>query len=139
MLRLSTSKNIFTLIEFNNDYSSTFLKNVKQALSNVSIATVNSNTCLFLCDKLDFLNMLNLINFDELNGAFFACINDDVLSGKPIHNIERKVGSLVKKREADISISFNFPEKEMIISFRKDKHHVNVIKDVLEEVISELE
>ena len=56
----------------------------------------------------------------NFEGAFIASVNSSVIPNELIRSIADAASSLVKRGMSDISLSINFSENQMVISFVRD-------------------
>lgn len=82
-----------------------------------------------VCNKMELYCLFNQVNVSDFEGAFIAGINNSIISNKLICSIAHTASSMVKCGMADISLSINFPEKQMIISYTKKNYEEMSIKD----------
>jgi len=73
--------------------------------------------------------LLNRVNMDDFEGMFIASINNAIIPEEFICSLDHTANFMVKNGVSDISISINFPENQMVISFSKEKYEVMSIKD----------
>ena len=66
---------------------------------------------------------------NNFEGAFIASVNSSVIPNELIRSIADAASSMVKRRMSDISLSINFSENQMVISFAKEKYEEMSIKD----------
>ena len=82
-----------------------------------------------VCNKTELLCLLNRVNIDEFDGMFIASINNITIPDEFICSLNHTASSMVKDGISDISISINFSENQMVVSFLREKYHVISIKD----------
>ena len=81
------------------------------------------------CNKVELHCLFNQVNVNDFEGAFIASINNKIIPNELICSIAYIASSMVKCGMSDISLSINFPENQMVISFTKEKYEVMSIKD----------
>ena len=81
------------------------------------------------CNKVELHCLFNQVNVNDFEGAFIASINNGIIPNELICSIAHTASSMVKCGMSDISLSINFPENQMVISFTKEKYEVMSIKD----------
>lgn len=81
------------------------------------------------CNKVELHCLFNQVNVNDFEGAFIASINNKIIPNELICSIVYTARSMVKCGMSDISLSINFPENQMVISFTKEKYEVMSIKD----------
>ena len=81
------------------------------------------------CNKMELHCLFNQVNVNDFEGAFIASINNGIIPNELICSIAHTASSMVKCGMSDISLSINFPENQMVISFTKEKYEVMSIKD----------
>ena len=57
---------------------------------------------------------------NNFEGAFIASVNSSVIPNELIRSIVDAASSMVKRGMSDISLSINFSENQMVISFVRD-------------------
>lgn len=82
-----------------------------------------------VCSKMELHCLFSQVNVDDFEGAFIASINNSIIPNELICSIAHTASSMVKCGMSDISLSINFPENQMVISFTKGKYEVMSIKD----------
>lgn len=81
------------------------------------------------CNKIELHCLFKQVNVNNFEGAFIASINNSNIPNELICSIVHTASSMVKCGMSDISLSINFPENQMVISFAKEKYEVKAIKD----------
>lgn len=81
------------------------------------------------CNKMELYCLFNQVNVNDFEGAFIASINNSIIPNELICSIAHTASSMVKCGMSDISLSINFLENQMVISFTKEKYEVMSIKD----------
>ena len=81
------------------------------------------------CNKTELHCLFNQVNVNDFEGAFIASINNGIIPNELICSIAHTASSMVKCGMSDISLSINFHENQMVISFAKEKYEVMSIKD----------
>ena len=81
------------------------------------------------CNKMELHCLFNQVNVNDFEGAFIASINNSIIPNELICSIAHTASYMVKCGMSDISLSINFPENQMVISFVKEKYEVMSIKD----------
>lgn len=81
------------------------------------------------CDKMELQCLLNQVNVNDFEGAFIASINNSIIPNELICSIAHTANSMVKCGMSDMSLSINFPENQMVISFSEEKYEEMSIKD----------
>ena len=81
------------------------------------------------CNKMELYCLFNQVNVNDFEGAFIASINNSIVPNELICSIAHTASSMVKCGMSDISLSINFLENQMVISFTKEKYEVMSIKD----------
>ena len=81
------------------------------------------------CNKTELHCLFNQVNVNDFEGAFIASINNGIIPNELICSIAHTASSMVKCGMSDISLSINFRENQMVISFAKEKYEVMSIKD----------
>ena len=81
------------------------------------------------CNKMELHCLFNQVNVNDFEGAFIASINNSIIPNELICSIAHTASSMVKCGMSDISLSINFLENQMVISFTKEKYEVMSIKD----------
>ena len=81
------------------------------------------------CNKRELHCLFNQVNVNDFEGAFIASINNGIIPNELICSIAPTASSMVKCGMSDISLSINFRENQMVISFAKEKYEVMSIKD----------
>ena len=81
------------------------------------------------CNKMELHCLFNQVNVNDFEGAFIASINNSIIPNEIICSIAYIASSMVKCGMSDISLSINFPENQMVISFTKERYEVVSIKD----------
>ncbi len=81
-----------------------------------------------VCNKMELYCLFSQANVNDFEGAFIADINSSIIPNDLICSIAHTANSMVKCGMADISLSINFPEKQMIISFTKEKYEEILLK-----------
>lgn len=81
------------------------------------------------CSKMELHCLFSHVNVNDIEGTFIASINNSVIPNELICSIANAASSLVKCGTADISLSINFSENQMVISFAKEKYEEMSIKD----------
>lgn len=66
---------------------------------------------------------------NDFEGVFIASINNSIIPNELICSLAHTASSMVKDGVSDISLSINFSENQMVISFAKEKYEVMSIKD----------
>ena len=82
-----------------------------------------------VCNKMELHRLFNQVNVNDFEGAFIASINNSIIPNELVCSIAHTASSMVKRGLSDISLSINFPENQMVISFTKEKYEVMSIKD----------
>lgn len=81
------------------------------------------------CNKMELHCLFNQVNVNDFEGAFVASINNGIIPNELICSVAHTASSMVKRGISDISLSINFPENQMVISFTKEKYEVMSIKN----------
>ena len=81
------------------------------------------------CSKMELHCLFSQVNVNDFEGVFIASINNSIIPDDLIGSIAYAASSMVKCGTSDISLSINFPENQMVISFSKEKYEVMSIKD----------
>lgn len=81
------------------------------------------------CNKMELHCLFNQVNVNDFEGAFIASINNSIIPNELICSIAHTASSMVKCGMSDISLSINFLENQMVISFTKERYEVVSIKD----------
>lgn len=81
------------------------------------------------CNKMELYYLFNQVNVNGFEGAFIASINNSIVPNELICSIAHTASSMVKCGMSDISLSINFPENQMVISFAKEKYEEMSIKN----------
>lgn len=81
------------------------------------------------CNKMELHCLFNQVNVNDFEGAFIASINNSIMPNELICSIAHTANTMVKRGISDISISINFLENQMAISFAKEKYEVMSIKE----------
>lgn len=89
------------------------------------------------CNKIELHCLLNQANTNDFEGAFIASINNCVIPNELICSIGHAASSMVKCGMSDISLSINFPENQMVISFAKEKYKEMSIKDKISSIFGD--
>mgnify|MGYP004641783959 CR=1 FL=1 len=82
-----------------------------------------------ICDKIKLRCLLDQVDTNDFEGVFIAGIDDMVITDELFCSIANIANSMVKCGMSDMSISLNFPENQMTISFAKGKYEVQSIKE----------
>ena len=83
------------------------------------------------CSKMELHYLFNQVNVNGFEGAFIASINNSIIPNELICSITPIASSMVKCGISDISLSINFSENQMVISFAKEKYEeVYIIEKV---------
>ena len=86
------------------------------------------------CNKMELHCLFNQVNVNAFEGAFIAGINNSLITNELICSIANTASSMVKCGMSDISLSVNFPENQMVISFNKKKYEVMSVKDKIRSI-----
>ena len=81
------------------------------------------------CSKTELHCLFSQVNVNDFEGALIASINNGIIPDALICSIAHTASTMVKCGMSDISLSINFPENQMVISFTKEKYEVMSIKD----------
>ena len=81
------------------------------------------------CSKKELYCLFSQVNVNDFEGAFIASVNNSVVPDELIRSIADAASSMVKRGMSDISLSINFSENQMVISFAKEKYEEMSIKD----------
>ena len=81
------------------------------------------------CNKMELYCLFNQVNVNGFEGAFIASINNSIIPNELICSVAHIASSMVKCGMSDISLSINFPENQMVISFAREKYEEVSIKD----------
>lgn len=81
------------------------------------------------CNKMELHCLFNRVNVNDFEGVFIASINNSIIPNELICSLAHTASSMVKDGVSDISLSINFSENQMVISFAKEKYEVMSIKD----------
>ena len=73
--------------------------------------------------------LFSQVNVNDFEGAFIASVNNGVTPDELICSIADVASSMVKRGMSDISLSINFSENQMVISFAKEKYEEMSIKE----------
>ncbi len=87
-----------------------------------------------VCSKMELQRLFNQVDVNDFDGAFIAGINNSVIPKELIASIANTANTMVKRGMSDISLSVNFPENEMVISFAKEKYKEVYIKNKISSV-----
>lgn len=120
---------ILLLIESDEDKVQTLSKIGKSLEMTVAVALIPVPRFSAACDKMKLSCLFNQIDVNDFEGMFIASIDDRVIADELVCSIANTANSMVKCGTSDISISINFPENQMIISFAKGKYEVQSIKE----------
>lgn len=72
------------------------------------------------CSKMELHRLFSQVNVNNFEGAFIASVNSSVIPNELIRSIADAASSMVKRGMSDISLSINFSENQMVISFARD-------------------
>ena len=72
------------------------------------------------CNKIELHRLFSQVNVNNFEGAFIASVNSSVIPNELIRSIVDAASSMVKRGMSDISLSINFSENQMVISFVRD-------------------
>ena len=126
---------IIVLIESDADYIQT-LSSIGKSIGIVEVMPgFHVSRFTVVCNKTELLCLLNRVNMDDIEGIFIASINNIIIPDEFICSLDHTASSMVKDGMSDISISANFPENQMVISFLKEKYDVDSIKDTILSII----
>lgn len=81
------------------------------------------------CNKIELRRLFSQVNMNDFEGAFIASINNSIMPDELIRSISDAANSIVKCGTSDMSLSINFPENQMVISFAKGKYEEMSIKN----------
>ena len=81
------------------------------------------------CSKMELHRLFSQVNVNNFEGALIASVNSSVIPNELIRSIADAASSMVKRGMSDISLSINFSENQMVISFAKEKYEEMSIKD----------
>lgn len=89
------------------------------------------------CNKLELHCLFKQVNVNNFEGAFIASISNSIVPNELICSIANTASSIVKCGISDISLSINFLENQMIVSFAKEKYKEISIKDKIFSIFGE--
>lgn len=84
---------------------------------------------LATCNKTKLHCLFNRVNVNDFEGMYIASITNSIISNGLIYSLVNTANSMVKDGISDMSLSINFPENQMVITFTKEKYEVTSIKD----------
>ena len=123
------NQKIIVLIESDAKYIQTLSSIGKSIGIAEAMPSAHISRFTVVCNKTELLCLLNRVNMDNFEGMFIASIRNFIISEEFICSLDHAASSMVKNGISDISISINFPENQMVISFLKEKYEVISIKD----------
>lgn len=129
LLDVFLDQKIIVLIESDTNYVQTLSSIGK----NIGITGVNSDShasrFTATCNKTGLLGLLNCVNVGDFDGMFIANINNNIITDDLTRFLDRTANSMVKDGISDISLSIDFSENQMVVSFLKEKYEEMSIKD----------
>ena len=129
MLDVFPDQKIIILIESDEDN----IRTVSSIGKIIGIAAVMSSSPVprfsAACNKMELRCLLNRVNVNDFEGMFIASAINNVIPNELISALADSAYSVVKDGISDISISINFPENQMVITFTKGKYELMSIKD----------
>ena len=132
ILDVFLDQKIIVLIESDEDKVQTLSKIGKSLEMTVAVALIPVPRFSAACDKMKLSCLFNQIDVNDFEGMFIASIADELVC-----SIANTANSMVKCGTSDISISINFPENQMIISFAKGKYEVQSIKEKIYSIFAD--
>ena len=132
VLNIFPNEKVIALIDSDIDFS-TILSSIGE---NVQMSIVSNTNFGFIaiCNKKELSLIFKHTDIHDLEGLFIADFNKDVIFKEVVPSLENIASSMVKKNIADISLSVNFTENEMIISLSKSRYSVSLIKDIVRSI-----
>lgn len=82
-----------------------------------------------VCSKTELHCLFSKVNVNDFEGAFIASINNSIIPNELMCSIAHTANSMVKRGISNISLSINFPENQMVISFTKEKFEEMSVKN----------
>ena len=129
MLDVFPEQKIIILIESDENN----IRTVSSIGKSIGIAEVVSNSPVprfsAACNKTELQCLLNRVNVNDFEGMFLASTINSIIPNELISALADSANSVVKDGISDISISINFPENQMVITFTKEKYELMSIKD----------
>ena len=137
ILNVFLDQKIIVLIESDEDKVQTLSKIGKSLEMTVAVTLIPVPRFSAACDKMKLSCLFNQVDVNDFEGVFIASIDDRVIADELVCSIANTANSMVKCGTSDISISINFPENQMIISFAKEKYEVQSIKEKICSIFEE--
>ena len=137
ILDVFLDQKIIVLIESDEDKVQTLSKIGKSLEMTVAVALIPVPRFSAACDKMKLSCLFNQIDVNDFEGMFIVSIDDRVIADELVCSIANTANSMVKCGTSDISISINFPENQMIISFAKGKYEVQSIKEKIYSIFAD--
>ena len=104
----------------------------------IGIAEVLSNSPVprfsAACNKAELHCLFNQVNVNDFEGMFIASITNNIVPIEFIGSLASTASSIVKDGVSDMSLSINFLENQMVITFAKEKYEVLSIKDKIRRI-----
>lgn len=137
MLDAFPDQKIIVLVESDENN----IRTVSSIGKSIGIAEVVSDSpvprFLAICDKTELRCLFNRVNVNDFEGMFIASITNSIIPNELISSLANTATSMVKNRISDMSISINFLENQMVITFTKGKFEVMSIKDKIHSIFGE--
>lgn len=129
MLDVFSDQKIMILIESHENN----IQRVSSIGKSIGITAVVSNSPVprfsAACNKTELRFLLNRVNVNDFEGMFIASTINSVIPNELISALADSANSVVKDGISDLSVSINFPENQMVITFTKEKYELISIKD----------
>ena len=129
MLEVFSEQKIMILIESDEN----IIRTVSSIGKSIGIAEMVSNSPVprfsASCNKTELHCLLNRVNVNDFDAMFIANTINSIIPNELISALADLANSVVKDGISDMSISINFPENQMVITFTKEKYELMSIKD----------
>lgn len=89
------------------------------------------------CSKAELYCLFNRVSVNDFEGMFIANINNSIITNELICSLANTANSMVKDGISDMSLSIDFSENQMVITFNKKKYEVRFIKDKIHNIFGD--
>ena len=125
---------LILILELHDEINFTAMGSITQ---DAKIFHISRNRCIVFCNQDKFMTMLHLIGIHVIEELFIANLNHNEPSENLINFLKYSAAFIVKKGISDIALSIRFPEKEMIISFSKERYSDIFVKNAITGLLKE--
>ena len=137
MLDVFPDQKIIVLIESDENN----IQTISSIGKSIGIAEVVSHSPVprfsAACNKTELYCLFNRVNMNDFEGVFIASITNSIIPNELICSLANTASSMVKDGISDMSLSINFPENQMVITFTKEKYEVMSIKDKIRSIFGD--